>query len=309
MSYLEQPGCCAAKEGGADPQVRDANGRSSIRPVLSRPLLAAHRAGQARAALSHCELCAHLCAVNRLAGELGICRSGPVARVFSAQIEAGDELEIVPTFAIAFSGCDMRCEFCITSTESWNANAGSLFNPETLVARAEQALACGARTIMFLGGEPTVHLPTVLELVAALPAAAKLVWKTNAHASSQALSLLEDMFDVWLADYKFGNDDCARQVARTDNYTQILKQNLLWAARHSDLIVRHVLLPGHVDCCWRPIARWLRSELPAVKVSLQTAFWPVRGSTRNPEMRRTLAGSEVDRAYQVAKDLELNLVR
>src|SRR4051794_36595156 len=180
----------------------------------SRSMLARGRAVAARQALGDCHLCAHHCGVDRLAGETGLCHAGVEARVFSAQIEVSDELELIPTFAIALSGCDLRCSFCITGAQSWDPRAGELVNPVALAARAETALAHGARTIMILGGEPTIHLSAVLAIVAALPETAKLVWKTNAHGSSQARNLLDGLFDVWLADYKFGADLCAQNLAR-----------------------------------------------------------------------------------------------
>jgi putative pyruvate formate lyase activating enzyme len=51
-------------------------------------------------------------------------------------------------------------------------------------------------------------------LVAELPDAATLVWKTNGHGNGQARALLDGLFDVWVIDYKFGNDRCARRLAR-----------------------------------------------------------------------------------------------
>ena len=65
------------------------------------------------------------------------------------------------------------------------------------------------------------------------------------------------MFDVWLADFKFGNDACALRLAKVPDYTSSVRENLLWADRHSELIVRHLLMPGHIECCWRPVAEWL----------------------------------------------------
>src|SRR5204862_4126284 len=145
----------------------------------SRRELAAQRAQEARSFLADCRLCAHECGVNRLAGERGLCHAGPIARVFLEQTEVADELELVPTFAIALSGCDLRCSFCITGAQSWNANAGESLDVGRIAARATAALERGARTIMILGGEPTIHLPSVLKIIASLPDEARLVWKTN----------------------------------------------------------------------------------------------------------------------------------
>lgn len=279
------------------------------RPCLEiRPAIAQKRARVARDLLVKCNFCSHDCGANRLGGERGPCGAGVVTRFFSAQVEVGDELELIPTFAIALSGCDLRCDFCITGLSSWNPRAGGQFDAGEMARRAVQALDRGAATIQLLGGEPTIHLPAVLEFVAALPASAKLVWKTNAHGSVRARELLDGLFDVWLADFKFGNDTCAQRLARIDRYRYVVEENLVWANEHTDLIVRHLLMPGHVECCWLPIARWLASELPGVKVSLRSGFWPAWRGRRHPELGRTIAAAENARAFELADDLGLNLI-
>lgn len=258
--------------------------------------------------LANCHLCAHHCGVNRLNGPAGLCHAGANARFFSAQVEVSDELELIPTFAVALSGCDLRCDFCITGASSWNPAAGVGFDVATMAARARQALADGARTVMVLGGEPTIHLPAALEFVAALPEDARLIWKTNAHGSAEARELLDGMFDVWLADYKFGNDACARRLAKVSDYTNIVRENLLWANTHSDLIVRHLVMPGHVECCWRPVAEWLAENLPDVKVNLRSGFWPAWHSSRHPELRSMIPETSSQRAWEIASEFGVRLV-
>src|SRR6478609_1521139 len=142
---------------------------SSFAPALvqSRALIAQERARMAHASLADCRLCAHNCGINRLSGARGLCHANGEARCFTAQVEVSDELELIPTFAIALSGCDLRCDFCITGKESWNAAAGTPLDVADLAARAKRAVSNGARTIMVLGGEPTIHLPSALALVAA----------------------------------------------------------------------------------------------------------------------------------------------
>lgn len=273
-----------------------------------RQIVARERADIARAMLADCQLCAHHCGVNRLKGELGLCRAGETTRCFYAQTEVTEDLELIPSFAVALSGCDLRCDFCITGASSWNAKAGKFFDPCVMAAKARDALARGARTIMILGGEPTIHLPAALEFVAKLPTTAKLVWKTNAHASAAARDLLDGMFDIWLADFKFGNDACAQSLARVPDYVRVVRENLLWAAKHTALIVRHLLMPSHIDCCWRGAAEWLAAELPNVRVSLRSGFWPAWRARVHPELQRTVAEREYEDACKVANELGLELV-
>lgn len=258
--------------------------------------------------LADCRFCAHDCGVNRLAGETGLCHAGAEARFFCAQIEVSDELELIPTFAVALSGCDMRCDFCITGASSWNPQAGAGLEARAMATKARATLQDGARTIMVLGGEPTIHLPAVLEFVSLLPETAKLVWKTNAHGSAQARELLDGLFDVWLADFKFGNDACAQRLAKTPDYFRVIEENLRWADAHSELIVRHLLMPGHVDCCWRPVAAWLAANLPGVKVNLRSGFWPAWHAARHAELRRPVSTPESARAVVLAHEFGLNLI-
>ncbi len=273
-----------------------------------RAAIARERAVAARAMLANCHLCAHRCGVNRLVTTDGVCRAGADTRFFSAQVEVSDELELIPTFAIALSGCDLRCAFCITGASSWNAKGGEELDASQIAEQAVRALDDGARTIMVLGGEPTIHLHPALELVAALPDSARLVWKTNAHGSCEARDLLDGMFNVWLADFKFGNDDCGFRLARVSDYGRIVRENLLWANAHSELIVRHLLMPGHVDCCWRPVAEWLVKNLPDVKVNLRSGFWPAWHSSRHHELRGTVSTAESEQAWAIARDCGLNLI-
>jgi putative pyruvate formate lyase activating enzyme len=273
-----------------------------------RAALAAGRVEAARGSLSCCQLCAHHCGVDRRFAAAGKCHAGANARVFSAQMEVSDELSIAPTFAIAFAGCDLRCAFCITGRESWNARAGEPLDVAALASRANASLRAGTRTVMILGGEPTIFLPDALALVAHLPDTATLVWKTNAHGSSAARTWLDGVFDVWIADYKFGNDQCASQLARVPAYTQVVQENLRWAAREHRLIVRHLLMPGHVECCWLPVATWMADALPDIEISLRDGFWPAWKSAEHGELRATCTRAEITRARSIAADFALRLI-
>lgn len=275
----------------------------------ARASIARQRARQARELLSDCHFCAHHCGVNRLKGELGRCRAGSEARYFLAQTEVNDEPGLAPCFAVALSGCDLRCDFCISGAESWNPSAGAPMDARAVAQRAMTALASGARTIMILGGEPTIHLHAALDLVAHLPEDARLIWKTNAHGTALTRSLLDGLFNVWVADCKFGNDACAERLSHVPDYTLIVRENLRWAAEHTHLIVRHLLMPGHVECCWKPVARWLANELPGVSVSLRSGFWPGWQSGRHPELGRTTSRDELKLAWALAEECGLTVVQ
>jgi uncharacterized Fe-S radical SAM superfamily protein PflX len=57
------------------------------------------------------------------------------------------------------------------------------------------------------------------------------------------------------------------------------------------------------------VAEWLAKNLPAVKVNLRSGFWPAWHSARHSELRRMACQAEAERAWQIADELDLNLVK
>lgn len=280
------------------------------RRPLRRRAEAMTRLPLAYASLRNCNLCVHRCGTDRLLGPSGICRAGAEPRVFSAQIDVGDELELIPTYAIAFSGCNMRCSYCVSGWESWNPWAGEFYDVEALAASAASAVQSGAaNTILLQGGEATIHVPWLLRFISHLPESAPVILKTNGIMSQEGRNWLRGLFNAWLIDYKFSNDACAIGLSRTPGYTAAVQQNILWAAgKEQEVIVRHLVTPGHVECCWRPIAAWIRNYAPEIKVSLRFGYWPAWKATKIPGLNRPLQFAEQEKALQIASEFNINLV-
>lgn len=239
--------------------------------------------------LHSCRMCAFDCGADR--GDPAIvarlpCRAGTEARIFHLGAEYAGETALIPTGVISFSGCNWRCNFCLTGGPSQDATRGEPF----VAAEAARRLLAfpGLRSITILGGEPIIHLPAALALIAHIPAALPVVWKTNASAGAEALGLLDGQVDLVLADLKFGSDYCARIHARAAHQDTVWA-NLHWAHARGRLLVRHLLMPGHLECCTRPALERLAHELPGTRISLMSGFLPTFragswGSNRSEEI-------------------------
>lgn len=73
------------------------------------------RAEKAIAMLEDCTVCAQACRVNRLKGQLGLCRGGRLAAVSSHGPHFGEENVLVGTGGsgtIFFTHCNLSCVFC-----------------------------------------------------------------------------------------------------------------------------------------------------------------------------------------------------
>jgi putative pyruvate formate lyase activating enzyme len=261
----------------------------------------------ARKQLAQCRLCAFECGVDRTAEAAGVCASDATPRVFHEGIEWAGEADLVPTYTISLSGCNMACSFCLTGGPSQDGRAGVPLDPAAVAERIA-ANRPALRSVTILGGEPSIHLDGALEIAARVPADVTLVWKTNAYASAGALAILEGVPDVVLADYKFGNDDCAARLARVPRYSEVVRSNLLWAARTGRLIVRHLAMPGHLDCCLAGVADWMSRELPGTPLSLMTGYLPVFRAEGDPVIGRTNRPEERRRAWEIVRSRGLTQV-
>lgn len=282
-----------------------ASSRCPADSSFERPL-AARRTALAQSRMMDCRFCAFECGVDRTRGPAGVCRSDSSPRVFHEGIEWAGETALVPTYVVSFSGCNFACPFCLTGAESQDGSAGIPLDARSIAARVRQAAPL-LRSVTILGGEPSIHLPGALTLAARLPASLPLVWKTNAYASRGGLRLLRGIPDLILADYKFGNDECAIRLAGTPDYGRVVRSNLRWAVRTSSLIVRHLLMPGHLSCCLEPILEWMAGELPTTPFSLMTGFLPVFRSAEVAGLCRTNRSAEVEEARRrtLARGLRL----
>jgi putative pyruvate formate lyase activating enzyme len=262
----------------------------------------------ARRHYSRCLLCEHRCGVNRLAGQRGPCKADATARVFRHRIEYSEELELIPSHLFYLSGCDLRCVFCIAEANAFDPQRGIVLTREFLDSAVRWGQARGARNIQWVGGEPTIHIPAVLDAMAGCRELPPVVWKSDFHGTTEAFELLAGAVSVYVADFKFGNDDCARRLAGIDNYSAIVTRNLQIAAGQADLIVRHLLLPGHFDCCYRPIVTWMKNHLPQAKFSVRDGYLPMWQARRFRELCEPL-GAQIGRmARDVATDADLNLI-
>ena len=101
--------------------------------------------------------------------------------------------------------------------------------------------------------------------------------------------------------FKFGNDDCAERIAGVERYVAMVTRNLKIAAAQGDLIVRHLLLPGHFDCCYRPIVAWMQRELPEAKFSVRDGYLPKWQAHRSAELATTLPSSVAQAVRNVGR--------
>ena len=185
---------------------------------------------------------------------------------------------------------------------------GTPLTTEFLIGAIAQGQRMGARNIQWVGGEPTIHLPVILAAMADCPKLPPVVWKSDFCGTLEAWQLLAGVVDTYVADFKFGNNTCVPLLAKVENYVETVTRNLEIVAAQGNFIVRILLLPGHQECCYRPIVQWLASHLPKAKFSLRDGYLPRWQAHRYHEISCPMEARDIHLARQIADAWELNVI-
>jgi putative pyruvate formate lyase activating enzyme len=133
------------------------------------------------------------------------------------------------------------------------------------------------------------------------------IWNSNMYMSTEALKLLDGVIDVYLADFKYGNDECAKRLSDAPDYMQVATRNHLIARSHAEMVIRHLVLPGHLDCCTRPVLEWIAGNLEGVVVNVMAQYRPEHRAMEFAELSRPLRADEHRKAMTIADDLGLTI--
>lgn len=260
----------------------------------------------AKRILTSCHLCTRRCGVNRIENQLGYCRCGAKTMVSSIFEHMGEEPELVPSGTIFTMGCTMCCKHCQNWTISQWFEKGESYTPEQLAGEVERLRRNGCRNANLVGGEPTPWLEQWLETFKHVNVNVPVIWNSNSYYSPETAQLLAGFVDVYLLDFKYGPDECAERISDAPNYWEACTRNHLEAKRYGELIIRILVLPNHLECCVKPIIRWIAGNLGVeTRVNIMFQYRPEWRAYEIPELRRKLTKNEMERAVQLAKEANL----
>jgi putative pyruvate formate lyase activating enzyme len=256
----------------------------------------------AKKILECCNFCSRRCGVNRLADQIGFCGCGKTMAVSSIFGHMGEEPELVPSGTIFTMGCSIRCRHCQNWTISQWKEAPMEYTPEELGREVENLHLEGCRNINLVGGEPATWLMHWLETFQHVKVNTPVVWNSNSYYSEDTAHLLAGFADVYLLDFKYGPGDCAYRIADAPNYWHVCTRNYLEAKKYGELLIRVLVLPGHLECCIKPIFAWICENLGRdTRVNLLFQYRPEWRAYELPELRRRLTKAEMEQALSLAK--------
>lgn len=256
-----------------------------------------------------CMLCERRCGVDRTR-QRGACLLDDRARVASYFHHIGEEAPLVPSGTVFFSGCNLRCVYCQNWDISQNPESGVEVRPDELAAIQIHLRLTGARNINWVGGEPTPNIHVILpslKILAEKGVNVPQLWNSNLYLTVEGMKLILHVIDIWLPDFKYGNDECALKYSVAPRYVEVVSRNLkIICDRGEDIIIRHLVLPGHVECCTKPVLRWIALNCPKALVNIMDQYHPdylVTRLRKYSELNRRVTRREMDEAYRYADEL------
>jgi len=280
---------------------------------------------KAKEHLIKCNLCPHLCGVNRLE-KLGFCQAPDKAVIASYGPHYGEEPPLVGyngSGTIFFGYCNMHCVFCQNYELSFGGE-GQIITNETLaeiMLLLQNHYRCHNINLV----TPTHFVPNILDAV--FMAAQKglslpLVYNCGGYENLETLALLDGVVDIYMPDFKYHLAERGSRYSKVKDYPEKVKLALKEmdhqvgglkvnkdGIAYQGLIIRHLMMPGGLEDS-KEILKYIKQELsPDCAVNLMDQYYPAHQASKYSEISQRLSKQEYKEALTFAQRLGLNLVR
>ncbi|MBW9220096.1 4Fe-4S cluster-binding domain-containing protein [Methanothermococcus sp. SCGC AD-155-N22] len=253
-----------------------------------------------------CHFCERRCRVDRRNAE-GDCKVD-YTYVHSWFHHLGEEPPLVPSGTIFYGGCNFHCVFCQNYDISQEFPKGGVrLGGKELALIQKELRVEGAKNINHVGGDPIPSTYTILESFKYLDINVPQLWNSNMYCSIETMTLLREVIDIWLPDFKYGNNRCAERLSIVENYWEVITRNIKIAYNSGDMIIRYLVLPNHIECCSKPVLRWIARNCPKALVNIMGQYRPEylvsKYPERWPDIGRTPTFEEMEQVYRYAERL------
>lgn len=281
-----------------------------------------------RSEYASCVLCDRACGIDRTADNRGFCGETDELRVAVASIHRGEEPPITAlggSGTVFVTGCTLRCSFCQNHQIS-REGMGAPVDAPLFAQICLELERKGAENINIVTGShaaPAIGagLREARRQGLSIPA----LWNSSGYETTEAIGLIAEDIQVYLPDLKTLDPAVSGRYFKASDYPETAKRAILRMAELrpleyrkargplesgmeekdrpdalvSGVVVRHLVLPGHLDDT-RNVLRWFADNLQEkALLSMMTQYTPVR-----PKETADLPHRYIDEAeYESAVDM------
>lgn len=172
----------------------------------------------------------------------------------------------------------------------------------------------GAQNINLVSG--TQFVPAIIRALELAKPSIPVVWNSSGYESAATIGMLGGYVQIYLPDFKYADDALGLRVSGVRDYSKTslaaLKEMVhqvgpvvldVDGRMKSGVMVRHLILPGHVDNTLFAIQMLAEQFTPEqIWVSLMSQYTPCVDNSEMPELNRTVTTYEIKKAQKVLFD-------
>lgn len=272
--------------------------------------------------LSCCTICPHNCKVNRIVGKTGRCRATENVKIALASLHFFEEPCISGkngSGTVFFSNCNLSCVFC----QNYKISQLGLGHEITINELADTFISLQERNAENINlVTPTMYVPQIIEALKIAKAKGlhlPIIYNSNGYENVQTLKLLNGYIDVYLPDLKYFDNNLSKQFSKINNYFDYASkaiQEMYYQVGlpkfdengmiQKGIIIRHLVLPGHVDDS-KKVLSWIKENMPrGIYVSLMAQYFPTYKAKDIPELNRKLTSEEFAEIKKYLENLDIS---
>ncbi|HPO05923.1 MAG TPA: radical SAM protein, partial [Candidatus Gracilibacteria bacterium] len=143
-----------------------------------------------------------------------------------------------------------------------------------------------------------------------------LVWNSNAYESVALIKSLAGLIDIYLPDFKYGEEELGQLYSKVPEYPQIAVKAIQTMYQQvgnleidsglarRGIIVRHLILPNHLENSYQVLKQISQID-PEIYLSIMSQYQVTGQSLNYPQLNRPLRQKELDSVLAYQKELGL----
>ncbi|MBN2519490.1 MAG: radical SAM protein, partial [Bacteroidales bacterium] len=214
---------------------------------------------------------------------------------------------------IFFSNCNMQCIFC-QNCEISQLGFGKYVDFEDLASIMIILQNKGCHNINFVSpSHQILAILKALEIAIEKGLKIPLVYNSGGYDSKDTLILLKDIFDIYMPDFKYFNDEIAEKLSGIKNYKQTIREAITEMHKqvgdlqmneqgiaYKGLIIRHLILPDNLSQT-KEIINFIAKISLNNYLNLMDQYRPEHKAFEIPSLRRRITPNEYEQAVEYAQ--------
>lgn len=276
--------------------------------------------------IHNCTMCPRKCGADRTSDKLGVCGIDAHVHISDVCVHKGEEPVLggdKGVINVFFSSCNLRCVYCqnyqISQQKPTKKEITSCQQAATRIAR----FLCNGEGINTVGFVSPTHqvfqMKTIIDLLRKRGYNPTIIYNTNAYDDPETLRELEGYVDIYLPDYKYSDPELAVRLSSAPDYPDkalaaIKEMYYQKGSRlvlndegiaESGLIIRHLVLPNHVENSINALKNIAYDISPNIHISLMSQYYPEYKALEMPDLNRNITANEYEKVCDAAADLGL----